>query len=513
MRRAGLASPFLVIALAACASVGPSFDVPRTPAPERWSDWHAGAPALAAPAGAESAHLPQDRWAVFDDPVLSRLQSRALAANADVATAASRFAQSRAQRATVAAQRGPQLSGRGSLQRERQSENGSTTRFIGAIAPDSSKALSIIGAPFTDYQAGFDASWELDLWGRVRRSVEAADADNDSAAANLREARTSVAAELARAYFELRSAQRQAALLANEILEAEGTASLVQVQFERGVSDASAGLRQQSLIADLRARLAPLLNAEATGIRQIALLCGEQPVVLQTELHPLPQGSETATLPDLALGLPADFARHRPDIAAAEARLHMATANIGVAIADLYPRITLGASFGLEATSGAKFGDWASRQWSIGPSLSLPIFDQGRRRATVTLRELQQQEAAVAFQQTVLKAWSEIDGAVSTYNAERLYRDQIDAKVRSSNDALQLAVERQRFGFTDFLPLLDAQRTLLEARRERAESTGRLYVALAGVYKSLGDDDSPVQGATQVDAPGPSGGSLLRFGH
>ncbi len=174
-------------------------------------------------------------------------------------------------------------------------------------------------------------------------------------------------------------------------------------------------------------------------MNRITLLAGAAPGALSTELADTSTGDtlDAPALPALTLGLPAELARRRPDIAAAEAQLHAATARIGVAVADLYPRVTLGAGFGCESVGSERFGEWGSRQWHVGPSISLPIFDNGRRRATIELRELQQQEAAVAFQQTVLKAWHEIDSALNAYAAEGQRQVELaERERRGSRDAL-----------------------------------------------------------------------------
>ena len=157
-----------------------------------------------------------------------------------------------------------------------------------------------------------------------------------------------------------------------------------------------------------------------------------------------------------------------------------------MAVAELYPRITLGASFGFESVGSRNFGEWGSRQWSVGPSLQLPIFDGGRRRSTVILRELQQQEAAVAYKQTVLKAWHEIDDALNAYAADRQRHAQLAEKERHSRDAWALARVRYEHGLTDFLVQLDAERTLLQAQREQADSSGRLALDLVMLTKALG---------------------------
>jgi NodT family efflux transporter outer membrane factor (OMF) lipoprotein len=342
--------------------------------------------------------------------------------------------------------------------------------------------------PFNLYQYGFDASWELDLWGRVRRSVEAADANVATSRALLAQVQLSVQAEVARHYFELRGVQRQIRIARADIAAAEETLGLVKARADGGLTTDLDLTRQNAQTADLRSRLPQLLGQEAQAVNQITLLVGERPGALQAQLADAPGTAETAAraLPDLSPGLPSEVALRRPDIQRAQAQLHAATAGIGIAVADLYPRITLGAGFGFESVGSGSFGDWGSRQWSIGPSLQLPIFDNGRRRATVTLRELQQQEAAVAYQQTVLKAWHEIDDALSAYTAERRRNLHLAERERSSRDALQLARVRYDHGLTDFLVQLDAERGLLQAQREYADSTSRLALGLVTIAKALG---------------------------
>jgi NodT family efflux transporter outer membrane factor (OMF) lipoprotein len=473
--------------LAGCA-VGPDFKPPAPEAPADFSAWHGGSDELldaqrTAPA---SSAAPQG-WSMFGDPVLDALEARALAANQDLQTAALRFAQSRAQHTVVESQRGIQVNASAGLTRLRESENGEFTRLIGAINPANREQLvQILAEPHNFYQAGFDASWEIDLWGRVRRSIESSDASVAASQAILAQVQLSVQAEVARRYFELRATQRQIRLARDDIAAAEETLELVKARTDGGLTTDLDVTRQSAQAADLRARLPQLLAQEAQSINQITLLVGERPGALQSQLAPRPDAMAAAALPDLSLGLPSDLALRRPDIQMAQAQLHAATANIGVAVGDLYPRITLGAKFGFESVDGDSFSDWGSRTWSIGPSLQLPIFDHGRRRATVELRELQQQEAAVAYQQTVLKAWHEIDDALTAYTAERRRNADLAVKERSSRDALQLARVRYDHGLTDFLVQLDAERTWLQAQRDYTESSSRLALGLVAVSKALG---------------------------
>jgi len=491
----------LVLALSGCAAVGPDFTAPEAQAPSSWNEWRSADAALATNLLFGPQRLTQDVWTTFNDPVLVTLQQRARAASPDLRTAALRFAQSRVQRTTVAAQRGPQLNASGAASRQRQSEYSAGTRLVDAVAPGNRDDLvSVLSDPFALYQAGFDASWELDLWGRVRRSVEAADASVQEAGALYDQMHLSVQSEVARQYFELRATQQLLALTQSDI-DASGTQlELVQARADGGLVTGLDPLSQRGQLTELQSRLPELQAGIAQRLNQIALLTGDRPGDLNALLAPLAPSPSAqalpAALPDLSLGLPSDVARRRPDIRAAQARLHAATARIGVATADLFPRVTLGASMGLESTEGSKFGEWGTRTWQIGPSLSLPIFDQGRRRSVITLRQLEQQEAAVAFQQTVLKAWQEIDDALTGYSAERSKNAALQARLTSAEQTWALARAQYAGGLITYLPQLDAERSLLQVRREMTQSNHRLFTALVAIYKSVGGADA-VAGATR----------------
>ena len=475
-------------ALAGCTSLKPRPPDPLPPPAASWSERHGGSETLAADEGAAAA-LPADRWAVFGDPVLQRLQARAETANLDAQAAALRVLQARVQEQTVKAQRGPQLSATASAARQRQSENGAASRLVNAIGGANAEPLrKLLSAPFTLYDAGFDASWEPDLWGRVARSVDAARADTAGQAAALRLMQLTVRAEVARAYFQLRAAQRQAQLVQAEVTAAEDTTGLLDAQQRNGLTDESALLRQRAQVDLLQGALPALRAQEAQASNQLTLLCGAEPGSLAAELSADTASATDPPLPDLRLGLPADLTRHRPDIAAAEARLQGVTANLGIAMADLYPRIVLGANFGYESVGGGTFGDWGSRQWNVGASLNLPIWDQGRRRSTISLRGLQRQEAAVALQGTALKAWHEVDDAISAYVAESQRQQQLADRLRQTEAEQALARERRKSGLTSELPLLTATMQRLDAERDVVDSRARLNTALASLYKALGDD-------------------------
>lgn len=478
-----------VLGAAGCAGVGPDFHRPTNEAPARWSDWHGGDAELALPDSESRGAWPADIWGAFHDPALKRLIEQARAANPDFKIAVLRVAEARMQESTVSAQRGIQVNASADVARRRDSEYGAQTRIanvIGGANPE--PILRALGEPYSLYQPGFDASWEFDLWGRLRRSEEGARAATDEQAASLRQSQLSVAADVARNYFTMRSSERRLQLVEHELAIAEDEVRLLTAQQTGGLIDESAVIRERQQLEDLRSLVPQLQSQQAQAINQITQLLGAKPGDLNGELALADSGDFDPVLPDLRAGIPSEFAHRRPDIAAAEARLHNATANTGVAVADLYPRITLGASFGLQSVGTAKLGAWGARDWSVGPSISLPLFDHGRRTATITLRKLEQQEAAVSYQQTVLKAWHEVDDAVSSYVADVRHCAQLDEKVRRNEEELGLAMARTAHGTTSDLPSLDAQSALSRAQRDLAQSAAQRSIALVALYKALGDD-------------------------
>ncbi|HEY2187396.1 MAG TPA: efflux transporter outer membrane subunit [Caldimonas sp.] len=489
--RAAAAVSATVLLQLGCAAVGPTFERPAPTSPPTFAAWHGGDAALAAAAAASApSTTTAARWRSLSDPVLDRLLALAATGNLDLFSAATRVLEARALEASASAQHGPQVGASAGVGRQRQSEDGAPTRLIRIIPGiDQDKIISLLSQPFTLYQGGFDASWELDLWGRVRRNVEAAQAQSEEARADAALMRLTVTAELVKTYHQLRSLQSQLALAREEVRVAREAETLLEAQVRGGLIDDTPLVRQRLQDADALARVESLTAQEAAATNRLTLLCGQPPGALNAELAPAPVALARA-VPDLSLGLPSEMLRGRPDIAAAEARLAAATANVGVAVADLYPRVTIGATFGFEALHPNQITDWGSRQWSIGPSLSVPVFDHGRRRSVIELRERQQQEAAIGYQQTVLKAWHEVDDAISAYVAETRNGEVARQRVRDAEEARAISAARYTKGMTDYLPSLAADQTLLQARRAQAESAGRVRTQLVAVYKALGSDGS-----------------------
>ncbi|HEY0686591.1 MAG TPA: efflux transporter outer membrane subunit [Steroidobacter sp.] len=459
--------------LSACA-VGPDFKAPEPALPQQWRD-----------AAVTADAVEQQWWKQFHDATLDGLVERALSNNADVQIATLRVAQSRVLRNAESSARWPNVSASAAYQRERQSENGTATRMIDLIAPAGNRdqIVSLLSEPFSVYQGGFDVGWELDLWGRVRRSIEAADANLRMSDEDLRDARLSLIAEVVRGYLELRGVQEQLRIATADAAASADLVELTEYRVRGGIVDELDLATQRARLAEARSSIPQWKQQEAQLLSALAVLLNEQPGSLDAQLAAAP----TYTLPStIAGGVPSEIARRRPDIQRAEAQLHAATAEIGVAVADLYPRITLTGSFVQQSLQASDFTEWGSRQWSIGPSLSLPIFDGGRRRAIVEVRKLDQQQAAVAYQQTVLRAWHEIETALSGYSSERDRNRELSTALAASREAYDIARVRYNHGLINYLAELDARRTLLQTERAYSQSNIQLGTQLVAVYKALG---------------------------
>lgn len=487
------------LALAGCV-VGPDYVAPKLATPDSWSEWRSSDPSLRQAIGAEAA-IPRDWWTLYDDPVLTDLEARALAASPDIQTAALHFAQARVQREGAGAAGLPQVNAKAAVTRQRLSENGASTRLFDVIGGSDRDTLAkFLADPFTLYQGGFDAGWEPDLWGKVHRSLEAADARVAQQQALLDLTRLTVTSEMARAYFQLRTTQRQIALAEEDIAVLTKREGIVGQRVAGGLDDHTAIEKERAALEALRANLPQLRAAEGKLINAVSMLAGEHPGALAALLAP-PTNPVRFAVPDLSLGMPSQVAMARPDVQAAEAALRAATASIGVAVAELYPSIRLGGGFNLESYRSENLFDWASRTWQIGPSLNLPIFDGGHRRAVVAVRKLEQREAAVNFQKTVLSAWQEIDDALSGYAADQQQHAALVAKLASAKRTRALIKARYDAGAVNYLPVLDASRAVLQAERELAENEGQLRARFAAVNKAIGN-------APPVDADG--GGVISR---
>jgi NodT family efflux transporter outer membrane factor (OMF) lipoprotein len=484
MRRLLLASVLLVPA----CTLGPDFTSPVADLPQSWSS-HTAANTRSQPT---AEPVDPQWWSVFGDPTLTKLASRVAAENLDVRVAALRLAESRAQRGVAASALFPAANANASYTREQISEKGASSLFSSGAGGSSPATQSNgipnpsagkITEPFDIFQYGSDASWELDLWGRVRRSVESADAAVTASAETQRDVLVSMIAELARDYVNLRGVQDTLRITRENLATARETAKLTRTRSQGGLTTDLDVASAEAQVAQTESELPPLEQQEAALINAIAFLLGQPPGTMTELRTPRPPPLAPVRVP---VGLPSELARRRPDIRQADARLHGATADIGTAEADFYPRITLSGSFAFQALQLKDLGDFASRTYGFGPSISVPIFDGGRLRSTLELRKLQQKVAAVNFQRTVLQAWREIDDAMQSYDSEQRRASRIAAQVANSRRALSLARSRYTQGLSDYLEVLTAQRNLLTAQSSLANSHATTNANLVSLYRALG---------------------------
>lgn len=486
----------LITMLLASCTVGPDFVRPAPGVPPHWSA-RATAPLVAphdqsfpqtAPpmsgVAERSAEL-RAWWSAFDDSMLTSLIERAASSNLDLRTAMLRIDEARAQRAISAAAYWPQLSVDAAYSRQRLSETtptGSLFSSVGKIAPPGAGGISIPN-PYNQYQLSVNASWEIDLFGRVRRSVEAADANVQVSVEDQHSVLVSVLADVAQSYLELRGAQARRHAATENLATIEELLDLTRQRRAAGMTTYIDVSNAAAEVTATRAEL-PAFELEITqNINQLSQLLARGPEALRSELDgPAPLPSVPADVP---IGVPAELARRRPDIREAEANLHAATAQIGVAVADLFPRLTLAANGGFQSETAGKLLEWASRFGSMGPTLDVPVFDRGRWKA-VRLYDVRAQEAALTYQRTVLNALREVENAIAAYGADQQRRGWLEATVAENRDAVTLSRQRYETGLSNFIDVLDAERTLQKNQLSLADSTTAVTTDLVGLYRALG---------------------------
>jgi multidrug efflux system outer membrane protein len=456
--------------LTACA-VGPDYVKPDTPLPKEF----AGADA----SSFTRAEVPSKFWSVFDDPVLSGLVEEALTANHDLRIAAARFNEARGLRRDAAFDFGPVITANGSALR---------TRFSEFETPNITNGQGAVDV----YDAGFDAAWELDFFGRVRRNYEARRAELESTAASLEDTLVSVTSEVARNYFELRGLQSRYDV-ARRNAEVQGSSlELTQARREAGSGTDLDVARAQAQLSTTLATL-PQLEADVARARyRIAVLLGRKPGELDARLAPQPL---SAMPPFTPVGDPTEWLRRRPDVRVAERDLAAATARIGIAVGDLFPKVSLVGNFGWTALEFDRLGDADVEHYQFGPSISWAIFDLGHVQARIAAAQARADGSLARYEQTVLRALEDTEGALTTYSKALEREASLQEAARASSEAAGLASVRYEEGVSDFLLVLDAERTQLEAEDRLAQSRADSATALVAVYKALGagwqDVESP----------------------
>lgn len=473
-------------------------------------------------------------WKHLNDPVLDGLIAGALEDNFDLRIAAARVREARAARGIAAASLLPSVGFDASATRSRGPEQnfdsgspvsgsvgfgpGGLTRSVtvrgrnGSITQTSSAAgnsTTISGSPgagtpdrTTDlFQAGFDASWELDVFGGNRREVEAADADLEAIVESERQVMVSLIAEVALNYIDLRSAQQRLAITRRNIEAQTETVNLTAARFEAGISSELDAVRARALLATFEGQV-PLLEQQASSaIYRLGVMLGGDPGMLLAELEPVaPLPTPPAAVP---VGLPTELLRRRPDIRVAERQLAAQNARIGVAMADLYPKFFLSGGVSGQSNVLSNIVEGSNILGNFGPSVNWPIFQGGRIRANIEVQNARQEEALIRYEQTVMQALADVETALVSFNKEQVFRGALEEAVAANQRAVQLANERYERGLEGFLNALQAQRDLFTTEDQLVQSESIILSNLISLYKALGggwDPDALAEGSSETIA-------------
>ncbi len=459
----GVALAALLIA-SGCTSVGRDFERPALEVPASWR---------AAPSAADTVELESQLesqwWRRLDAPLLEQLVQRALERNRDLGGALARVERARALRRGSEADGRPTLDARGAYDHRRESAN---TPF-GAFIPRTNI-----------HTLALDAAWEPDLWGRVRRSVEAADRELQASEDDVRAVGVAVAAEVARNYVELASVRQRLRLAQANVELQERTLALVRSRADAGLVGPRDVAQASASVDAIRARL-PLLRASASiAAHRLAVLVGDEPGALELQLAAIDTIPRAPSA--MVLGVPADLLRRRPDIAAAEGRLAAEVARVGIQEAELYPRLVLGGTLGLASNGGADLFDSGSDFLGLGPSLGWKVFSGGRIRAAMRAQEARVVEAQLAWEQGVMLALEEAENALVSFALEQERRSALDSAAAQARRAVELAQTQYREGLSDFQAVVDSQRVVAGLEDELAQSDAAVTGFAIALYKALG---------------------------
>jgi len=437
----------------------------------------------ASTAGVVEGEAPLETWwAVFDDPELTSLIERSRLTNLSLREAVWRVEEARAVRGVAAGQRYPQIDATAEAGRSEASDNG----VLGDLAPEGGFDAANL------FDAGVGASWEIDLWGRVRRQVESADAAVDASVEDYRDVLVGLFAEVAVNYVTVREQQERLRLARANVDGQESTLRLTRDRFDAGLVSGLDIAQAESVLAATRSLIPVLERNRQIALNRLAVLLGTTPGALDDELAAedrIPEEPDAITT-----GLPADLLRQRPDIRAAERRLASQTARIGVATADLYPRFSLTGFLGLQATDAGDLFSSDSVNWSVGLPIRWKLFAGGAVRSQIAAEEARTEQLLAAYERTVLLALEEVEGAMIAFDTELERRTRLAESVDATQRSLDLVLTQYRAGLTDFQNVLDTQRSLRNQQDDLAASEGLVIKNLISLYRALGggwDPDAP----------------------
>lgn len=453
---------FYAATLSACA-VGPDYRSPATDAGQIFSN--ANRPEFS------ERSVEVTWWKLFEDPELNELVDKTLQHNRTLQAARANLREARALYLEAGLNLAPTVTSHANYNEQKRSVGALNNRNF---APRELKL----------YNAGFDAFWEIDLFGRVRRDVEASSDEVDAQEAGLRDLSVSLIAEVARNYFELRGLQNQWATAEKNAKNQAQTLEITRTRSEAGRGTELDIARAAAQLDSTRALIPPLDSAMHQAMHRLSVLTGQLPGALNAKLS---QPAPLPTLPEtINIGRPAELLRRRPDIRIAERSLAAATARIGVATADLFPRVTFVGSLSLEASTLSAVGGVGSDTYSVGPRISWAALDLGRVYARIKASDARAEATLAEYEQTVLSALEETENALVNYNRERSRKALLTSAAQAGVKAHELARLRYREGVSDFLTVLDAELRLLQDQDRLAQSETATATALTALYKALG---------------------------
>ncbi len=493
----------LAACLAAC-SVGPNFTRPSSPVPPAFIEGDQAA-ARQPPAVAVSASAPDEIWwHEFHDPELDRLEERTQKGNLDLQASLLRIIESRAQVQEARAQGLPTLNGVASYNREQLGAAGILKAQGGTLGGTtlSPQLTSLLTSPINIFSLGFDASWELDLFGKVRRNVEAAKAQRDEMVESRNDMLVSLEAEVAQEYLQLRASQLLRTLTSSLIADEKQIVELTLSRQVHGLAQESDVESARAQVSSLESQLPQYEQQIAAARHSLAVLIGETPATLDAEL------SAAADLPAvpalIPTGLPSTLARRRPDIREAEAALHAATANVGVSVASMYPDVSLTGTFGLRNISSGYLFDWASKFYTASPSISVPIFHGGALVASVKLARAEEAAVALNYRKTVLTALKEVEDGLVSLDQDALRVAALQQAVGSDQRSFEITLHGYSVGLVTYISVLNAELQANQAKEQLAQASLTQLTDLVKLYKALGggwnDPGNPVAADAQGDA-------------
>lgn len=445
--------------------VGPNYEKPKIKAPEKFE-------CNLSNIETEVSGDLSKWWKNLNDPLLDSIIDEVIQGNLDIKVAGDRIEQAQAYRGIISGSDKPKINVQSSATRE----SFSLHSLFGPFLPNRIE---------NDFIGGLGARWELDLFGRNARSLEAADAGIEAAAENKSAIMVLMSAQVAREYIYLRQLQNQISVTKSNIQIQEDTIQIVQQRFDAGLVNELIVQQAKAQLEATKSTLPSLDTAMHRSIHRIGILAGKEPRALENQL--IAEVNIPATQPVIPIGLPSELLMRRPDVRRAERTLASATANIGVATADLFPRFSLTGSLGLESTKSGyltKFND--SQYWTLGTGVSWPIIDFGSIRSNIKLQNAKQKEAMDIYIKSTLGAFEDVENALIAYGNEQQRLGFLEAETSASQRTLDLAKDRYRQGLVDFLNVLDAQRQLYKAQDSLTVSKGQLAIDLVILYESLG---------------------------